>query len=294
MIVNPQLFNYRLIISALLVIVTALGVFSFTNYKSIKSYEEFLKQEKLLLEKELTEMLTTYDVLSQDYNLVSSQLHNAKLETKTVLDSLKSLKNNLSLNTNFKAQLLELKTKRKLLLATVDSLNSANVKLQKEKHYAINTIEKSTQAIRELKATNTTLNKTIDNVAILKANSVTVTALKIDNSKKKATLKAKRVNAMDICIYLTENPLIEKGEKEIYIQILRPNNNVIADKGEVIFNNTSLIYSKKEVINFNNTDLKICTTVTTYVEDRPLEKGHYFINVFHKNTKLGSTSIQLQ
>ncbi|WP_299524943.1 hypothetical protein [Winogradskyella sp.] len=294
MIVNPQLFNYRLIISSLLVVLTVLGIYSFNNYKSIKSYEEFLKQEKLLIEKELSEMLNSYDDLSQDYDLMSSQLQEAKLEAKTALDSLRLLKSDLSIITRFKDQLLVLKTKSKVLLATVDSLNSANLKLQKEKRYAMNKIEKNTLTINALEEANDALNKTIDEAAVLKANGVDVTTFKINNSKKKATSRARRVNAMDVCIYLTENPLTEKGKKEIYLQIVSPDNNIIADKGEVFFNNTSLIYSKKEIINFNNKDLDICTTVATYKEDRPLEKGTYFINVFHKDRKLGSTSIQLK
>ena len=294
MIVNPQLFNYRLIISSLLVVLTVLGIYSFTNYKSIKSYEEFLKQEKILIEKELSEMLTSYDELSQDYDLMSSQLQEAKLETKTALDSLRLLKSDLSIITKFKSQLLVLKTKGKVLLATIDSLNSANLKLQREKRYAMNTIEQKTLAINALEEANDALNKTIDNAAILKANGIAVETFKINNSKKKSTLRARRVNAMDVCIHLTENPLTEKGKKEIYIQIVSPDNNIIADKGEVFFDNSSLIYSKKEIINFNNKDLNICSTVATYKEDRPLKKGVYFVNVFHENRKLGSTSIQLK
>ncbi|WP_426432210.1 hypothetical protein ACPX19_06460 [Winogradskyella sp. HB-48] len=294
MIVNPQLFNYRLIISSLLVVLTVLGVYSFTNYKSIKSYEEFLKQEKVLIEKELSEILVSYDELSQDYDLMSSQLQEAKLETKIVLDSLRLLKSDLSIITKFKDQLSVLKTKSKVLLTTVDSLNSANIKLQKEKRYAMNTIKSNNITINALKVTNDSLNETIDNAAILRANSVNVEAFKIDNSKKKATLRARRVNAMDVCISLTENPLTEKGKKDIYIQIVSPDNNIIADKGEVFFNDTSLIYSKKDVVNFDNKNLNICTTVATYKEDRPLKKGTYFINVFHENRKLGSTSIELK
>jgi len=91
MIVNPQLFNYRLIISSLIVVLAVLGIFSFTNYQSIKSYEQFLKQEKHLIEKELSDMLTSYDDLSIDYNLASAQLQEAKLETKNTLDSLRLL-----------------------------------------------------------------------------------------------------------------------------------------------------------------------------------------------------------
>ncbi|MCT4630764.1 hypothetical protein [Winogradskyella sp.] len=294
MIVNPQLFNYRLIISSLLVVLTVLGIYSFTNYKSIKSYEEFLKQEKVLIEKELSEMLTSYDELSQDYDLMASKLQEAKLETKIALDSLRLLKSDLSIITKFKDQLLILKTKSKVLLATVDSLNSANLKLQEEKRYAMNTIKNNALTIDALEETNSKLHKTIDNAALLKANSVKAEALRINNSKRKSTQRAKRVNAMDVCVFLNENPLTEKGDKEVYIQIVSPDNNIVADKGEVFFNNTSLIYSKKEIINFNNKDLNICTTVATYKDDRPLKKGTYFINVFHKNRKLGSTSVLLK
>ena len=95
MIVNPQLFNYRLIISSLLVVLAVLGIFSFTNYQSIKSYEDFLKQEKHLIEVELSEMLKSYDDLSQDYDLMASQLQEVKLETKNALDSLRLLKSDL-------------------------------------------------------------------------------------------------------------------------------------------------------------------------------------------------------
>jgi hypothetical protein len=294
MIVNPQLFNYRLIISSLLVVLTVLGVYSFTNYKSIKSYEDFLKQEKVLIEKELSEILTSYDELSQDYDLMSSQLQEAKLETKIALDSLRLLKSDLSIITKFKDQLSVLKTKSKVLLATVDSLNSANLRLEREKRYAMNTIKNNNLTINALEVANDSLNETIGNAAILRANAIAVETFKINNSKKKATLRARRVNAMDVCISLTENPLTEKGMKDLYIQIVSPDNNVIADKGEVFFSNTSLIYSKKEVVNFDNKNLNICTTVATYKEDRPLKKGTYFINVFHENRKLGSSSVELK
>jgi hypothetical protein len=133
MIVSPHIFNYRLIISSLLVVLTVLGIYSFTNYKSIESYEKFLKQEKSLIENELSAMLTSYDDLSQDYNLMASQLQEAKFETKNTLDSLRLLKSDLSIITRFKAQLLVLKTKSKVLVNTIDSLNTANKKLEQER-----------------------------------------------------------------------------------------------------------------------------------------------------------------
>jgi hypothetical protein len=294
MIVNPQLFNYRLIISSLLVVLTVLGIFSFTNYKSIKSHEEFLKQEKFLIEKELSEMLTSYDDLSQDYNLIAYQLQEAKVETKNTLDSLRLLKSDLSIITRFKDQLIVLKSKSKVLLSTIDSLNSANIKLRKEKRYALNTIEKKTLAINELEATNDSLNRTIDNAATLKASNIQAQAYKLKSEKKRFTERAKRANAIDVCITLTENPLALKGKKDIYIQIVSPQGNVVSDKGEIVFGDTSLIFSKKEIVNYDNDNLEICSAIIAPDEDQPFLKGYYFINVFHENVKLGSTSIKLK
>ena len=294
MIVNPQLFNYRLIISSLLVVLTVLGIFSFTNYKSIKSYEEFLKQEKFLIEKELSEMLTSYDDLSQDYNLIASQLQEAKVETKNALDSLRLLKSDLSIITRFKDQLIVLKSKSKVLLSHIDSLNSANVKLRKEKRYALNTIEKKTLAINELEETNDSLNRTIDNAAKLKASNIRAQAYRLKSGKKRFTERAKRANSIDVCITLTENPLALKGKKDIYVQIVSPQGNVVSDKGEIVFGDTSLIFSKKEIVNYDNDNLEICTAIIAPDEDQPFLKGYYFINVFHKNIKLGSTRLKLK
>jgi hypothetical protein len=293
MIVNPQLFNYRLIISSLLVVLTVLGVFSFTSYQSNKSYEEFLKQEKFLIEKELSEMLSGYDDLSQDYNLMASQLQEAKLETRIALDSLRLLKSDLSIITRFKEQLIVLKSKSKVLLSTIDSLNSANIKLQKENRYALNTIEKKSLAINQLEGANEALNKTIVNAATLKASNIEAKAYKLKSGKKRFTERAKRANAIDVCFTLAENPLTQKGKKDIYIQIVSPQGNVLSDKGEVIFGNSSLIFSKKEVVDYSNDNLEICTAIIGNDADQPLLKGYYFINVFHENKKLGSTSLKL-
>ncbi|MDP5082246.1 MAG: hypothetical protein NWP87_06270 [Winogradskyella sp.] len=293
MIVNPQLFNYRLIISSLLVVLTVLGIFSFTNYKSIKSHEEFLKQEKILIEKELSEMLTSYDDLSQDYNLIDSQLQKAKLETKNALDSLRLLNSDLSIITRFKEQLIVLKSQSKVLLSTIDSLNGENLKLTKEKRYALNTIVEKTTAINKLEQVNETLNKTIENAATLKASSVGARAYKLKSGTKRYTERAKRANSIDVCITLIENPLALKGKKDIYIQIVNPQGNVVSDQGEIIFGDTSLIYSKKESVDYENNNLEVCAEVIAANEDQPFLKGYYFINVFHENIKLGSTSIEL-
>ena len=294
MIVNPQLFNYRLIISSLLVVLTVLGIYSFNKYKSIESYEEFLKQEKVLIETELSGLLSSYDELSQDYNLMASQLDEAKLETKNALDSLRLLKGDLFIVTKYKEQLIVLKSKSKVLLSTIDSLNSANLELKKEKRYALNTIKSNKVTINDLEDANNALHESIDNAALLKSSHISVQAYKLKSGKKRFTDRARRANTIDVCMTLNENPLALKGEKDIYLQIVSPQGNVVSDKGEMFFGKTSLNYSKKEVINYTNQNLEVCMAIIKDKNDQPFSKGYYFINVFHENVKIASTSIELK
>ena len=91
MIVNPQSFNYRLIIGSLIVAVTILTVYSFTSFQSIRAHEQFLEQEKKLVESELSQMITRYDDVSISNDLLSAQLEEAKFNTKIALDSLRLL-----------------------------------------------------------------------------------------------------------------------------------------------------------------------------------------------------------
>ncbi|RCW93864.1 hypothetical protein [Winogradskyella arenosi] len=294
MIVNPQLLNYRLIVSSLLIVLTVLGAYSIDKYKSVESYETFLEQEKVLIETELTELLSSYDALNKDYDLMSLQLKKAQEETRTTLDSLRILEGNLSIVTKYKAQLAVLKLKSKNLLATIDSLNLVNKQLQEDKRYALNTIKKNSSTISDLEETNSVLNASLNTASVLKASHINAESYKLKSGKKRITDKAKRVNAIDVCITLNENALAERGNKDIYIQIVNPSGNVVSNTGEVVFGDSSLIYSQKKVVNYKNENLEICTPIIADNKDNPLLEGYYFVHVFHENTKLGSTSLKLK
>ncbi|MEP5255763.1 hypothetical protein [Winogradskyella rapida] len=294
MIVNPQLLNYRLIVSSLLIVLTVLGAYSIDKYKSVESYETFLEQEKVLIETELTELLSSYDALNKDYDLMSLQLKKAQEETRTALDSLRILEGNLSIVTKYKAQLAVLKLKSKTLLATIDSLNLVNKQLQEDKRYALNTIKKNSSTISDLEETNSVLNESLNTASVLKASHIKAESYKLKSGKKRITDKAKRVNAIDVCITLNENALAERGNKDIYIQIVNPSGNVVSNAGEVVFGDSSLIYSQKKVVNYKNENLEICTPIIADNKDNPLLEGYYFVHVFHENTKLGSTSLKLK
>lgn len=294
MIVNPQSFNYRLIIGSLIVAVAVLTVYSFTSYQSIVAHQQFIEQEKKLVESELSQMITRYDDVSISNDLISSQLEDAKKSTKLTLDSLRMLRSDLTVLSKFKDQLFSLKLKNKALFKTIDSLDEVNKGLEKEKLLAYYELRKQKRANTSLIKENEDLEKSIEKGALLTANSFHAKGFEKFFGAKRSSNKAKRVQSIEVCFTLAENSLTEAGEKEVYIQILNPKNNVVADKGAIQFGDSSLIYSAKELINYNNEVLEVCMDVDADIDEQPLVSGTYYISIFHKDRKLGSTEVKLK
>lgn len=294
MIVNPQFFNYRLIIGSLVVTIVVLAVFSFTSYESVKEHQLFLEQEKKLVETELSQIIEQYDDVANTNANLASKLEDAKIDAKIALESLRLMKSDLSVISRFKSQLVTFKDKNKQLFETIDSLNLVNKNLEKDKLIAHNELKKQVDANSSLIRKNKSLNKTIERASFLTANSFKAKAYQNSKGKLFETKTANKAETIEVCFTLAENALTEKGSKELYIQIVNPKNNVVSDKGFIEFGDSSLIYSKKTIINYDNKVVDVCTNIMAVPLEVPLMKGTYFISVFHKDRKLGSTQIELR
>lgn len=292
MIVNPQFFNYRIIIGSLILGITALGVFSFNSYESSKAHQQFLDQEKKLVESELSQMIIRYDDLSLTGELISEELDSAKKTTNSALEQLRLMKSDFSVLTRVKSELSKIKSENSVLFRTLDSITSQNERLEKEKQLAYTELNEQKKSNTSLLKINKSLNNSIEKGALLTANSFKAEAYK-SGVNASSTTKAAQANRIDVCFTLAENKLTDKGMKDIYIQILNPLNNVIGNKGAVEFGQFLLFYSHKQRINYNNDVINVCTSIPAQENDKPFTEGTYYVSVFHKERKLGSTQIEL-
>ena len=293
MIVNPQLFNYRLITGSLIVGIAVLSIYSFTNYQSIQAHQQFLEQEKNLINIELSNMIKRYDEVSQKNNLITSQLDQAKEETQIALDNIKQLQDQLSVIPEIQHQVSVLQSKNKELNNAILSVNQKNADLEAENLKAYNELQNQFATNSSLLEENKTLKETLKKASVLTANSFKAIALNKVFGKTVVTSKATKTNSIEVSFTLGQNVFAEAGEKDIYIQILTPSNNVFADKGAINFGESSLIYSIKKIIPYNNTDLDVSISINAEEDDQPLIEGTYYISVFNKEHKLGSTQLKL-
>ena len=293
MIVNPQLFNYRLITGSLIVGIAVLSIYSFTNYQSIQAHQQFLEQEKNLISIELSNMIKRYDEVSQKNNLITSQLDLAKEETQIALDNIKQLQDQLSVIPEIQHQVSVLQSKNKALNNAILTVNQKNADLEAENQKAYNELQNQFSANSSLLEENKNLKETLKKASVLTANSFKAIALNKVFGKTVVTSKATKTNSLEVSFTLGQNVFAEAGDKDIYIQILTPSNNVFADKGAINFGESSLIYSIKKIIPYNNTDLDVSISINAEEDDQPLIEGTYYISVFNKEHKLGSTQLKL-
>lgn len=300
MIVFPQTYNYRLIIGSLILALSVLGVFTVHNQNKLEEYNSYLAQEKKLIQNELSEMISRFDTIDVENKELSKQLEKSKLKLEQALDSIKTLKVSANLLTHYRSKVEMLKDERNQILNLVEKLESKNKTLQTEAAQSKQQLTSVKKLAVTLKDTNVELekdNKTLKQ-QIVAASQMQVTMLdakavkRVGRNKVVTTDKAKRTNKLLVEFIIPKNNLVTTGVKDIYIQIVNPNNNVVSNKDQVKFGKQTLIYSKKLDVNFTNEDVEVSTFIDAD-EDEPFKEGVYFVNVFNKENRLASTSILL-
>lgn len=282
MIVNPQLFNYRLIKSSLVIVIAVFGVLGYLKYQSIEAQNVFKEQENKLIEHELAEVLRQNEQLTQQKTAILNDLQQAGQLLTYAQDSIAELTSNLSVLQGVKAENNRLKQQLahadKMVAQTANQVEALQQELQ----------AKETDAL----ATTTPI-KTETN-AILATSFISVKGFETNSVARYATYKAKRINNLEVCFNLSGNEEITPGNKNVYVQIINPENNVLADKGVIKNNEHSLVYSYKAIVEYYNQNTKVCVAVEADRDDKPLQKGNYKINIFNDFTLIGSTELLLE
>ncbi|WP_417855805.1 hypothetical protein [Xanthomarina gelatinilytica] len=293
MIVNPQLFNYRLIIGTLVIAVVVLGSYSFSKYKTLKNHQEFVEQETLLVQNELNEMIKSYDAVKADNNTIQLELNKAKTHLTNVLDSLLDFNTDASVISKYKNQLAILKKEKARLFAKAEMAQKQNRSLEVELYSMSQNFMNQQQYLKDLETENELLSKTIKKIVSVTAANVNAIALNTVNSK--SDIKTNNINDLDhieVCLTLLSNEFTPKGNKNIFVQIIGPDNTLVVERGHVKFKNNTLDYSGMTVVNNNYDNMDVCTKIN--VESKNLLKeGTYNVLIYNDDLQIGKTELEL-
>ncbi len=290
MIVNPQEFNYRFILGSVIVAFMVVAAFGIVNYNDLKSDTDFLRQEKKLLRQELSSFIDSYDELGTENDSMKMLYDQALLRARHALDSLNVLKTDVALLSHVQSELMELKKQSKTW--KVDSLNLLIRDLKTDKEQMSRALIEQTIESDQLRVQNKYLSEMIKAGNRIYANSFRAAAQRLESDAQlTVTQRANKADQIEVCFVLGKNPLAESGKKELYLQIVGPDNNVINDKGAVNFGELSLIFSSRMEVEYDRTDLEICEIIPN---SEAFKKGSYYISVFEKERRLGGTRLELE
>ena len=276
-----------------------LGVFSTSLYKEKVENEKVLVDEKTKVLNELNQMAAQYDVAMSENKVVNQNLVEAKARIESLIDSLKVSETNVKSLWKFKKKYLALQKEMDFILTENDKLKVENQLLattldSTKVDYELKLAERTTFT-DSLLVQNTALVDIVEGAAVLSANSMNVTGvIERSSGKQIPTERARRSDKIRICFTVAKNKLVQVGDKELFVQVIDPKNNILGVNEQITFGEEVLNYSLISKFNYENQSLPICEYLAKKNDDVDFEKGTYKVNVFNGKELVTSSQFTMK
>ncbi|WP_299676255.1 hypothetical protein [uncultured Tenacibaculum sp.] len=295
--VKPNGFKY--LIATLVILIV---VYSFKLNSDYKKLEDAFSEQKIELQAELDEIIDDYKNINVKNKDLSQRLIKEINKIIILRDSIKNLKkSNYNLIVKYSRRIVKLERENRRLFIQVDSLNKQNYELLQENIVVKNELEEKNASQKTLTRKNNSLIKErkalkakVDEAGIIKVNNISAFAMKERSSGKLTTTsRSRRTDAFKIKFDLEPNPITTPGKKEILIQILDENKNVIAAKGDKkIKSGETIVFSDNIFADYDNNQLGVVSLILVNRGD--ITKGLHTINTYVDGIFTGKTQVKLR
>ena len=284
-----------LIIAVSVLVIALIGItyLLFTEKQSNRELIEEFALEKEDLENEYTRFAQQYDelklIVSNDS--LSILLEQEQIKTQRLLEELRTVK--ISNATEIRRLKKELASLRKIMIGYINQIDSLNKLTNQQKQVIAEVTQKYNAASRQisnLSEEKKNLNKKVTLAAQLDATNIWIEP---KNKRDKKVKKVKDIVKFAIGFTIVKNITAETGERTLYVNIYKPNNEVLTKNAANTFEyeNRSLPYSIKKYIEYNGEEQSI--TVFWNVEEY-LSAGTYRVDIFADGTMIGSQRFELE
>lgn len=257
------------------------------NIELVKNFE-LDKQE---LENEYAGFAKQYDELkfTIQNDSMAEKLTAERAKVQHLLEELRSVKSsNASEIRRLKG---ELATLRKVLVSYVkqiDSLNRENQGLRIQAQEITARYEQAAAQASTLAQEKENLTEKVSLAAQLDATGITLQA---KNKKGKIAKKIKDITKLQINFNISRNVTAETGTKTLYVRIVKPDNSILGNAGSFSYENRTLPYSLKKIIEYTGEE----QAITVYWDvNEFLYAGQYRVEIFTENQLIGSRKIPLE
>lgn len=260
--------------------------------KELEELRQLAEMDRREMENQYAEFAAQYGEMKKDIrdDSLVARLDAEQKRAENLLKELKELKSNSS------AEILRLKkelaTVRAVLrdyVRQVDSLQQINDALMSERDQALADAERTRRDNAAVNEQNTRLTEKVAVAAQLNATGISILAVKKNGKEAR---RAKDIKRFTINFTLTRNVTAATGARQVYIRMLKPNQQVLAPSGQFPYENANIEYSAVKTIEYTGEEQRI----TMYVEAGSdyLEPGNFSAFIFVDGQMVGSGSITIK
>jgi hypothetical protein len=283
----------KVILGIAVVLLLGTAFYTFNLYNDSAETQKQLTEEKALVLKDLNSMAQQYDAAIGENEVANQKLVEARERIEGLMDSLKTSENSVRSLWRYKKKFLALEDEMDALLAENDSLKVENSLLATSLDSTKIQLEERIVFNDSLLAQNTELATIVEDAAVLGAVGLKGFGVIVRSSGKLIpTERARRADKVRVCYTVSKNKLVAPGDKEFFVQVLDPNDNVLGLNEQIQFEENVLNYSLISKFNYESNNLDICE----FIEARgdKFEKGRYLVNVFDQNNLVSSSQFELK
>ncbi len=283
----------KILTGVLAVALLALGIYTIKFYNEEKENKAILTKEKEVIEDELNDLIIKYDEAIDENEIMDQNLVDARNRIERLLDSVEDNEANLVLISRYRREISNLKSEKDRLFRVVDSLNRQNQMMTQTLDSTNVILEQRTRVSDSLQTTNQDLSNKVDRASQLKITSLRGEGVIVRNSGKLVeNERTRRIDQVRTCFTITANDLAGPGERNMYVQVYNPENELVGDEIVVEHDGGAMVYSAASKVYYENNELDVCLLANTN-EDKLLE-GTYKVYVYADATLLGTASFSLR
>jgi len=274
-------------ITVILALALAFLVYSYFGQKNrMQEMETVLTAEKDSLAHELMLMVHGYDTLRSNNDTLNAHLEKEKNRIKQLLSINAS---NVQLIKKYKSEISTMREIMKSYIVQIDSLNTRNKILVAENQDIKQQITEVQKSNVELSRVREELSSKVTIASVIQAKDVKTTTI---NKNRKETSRLDRIDKIQVCFTLRENPIASAGKKIVYLRIIRPDSLVIASSSDNLFefNGKKAIFTASREVDYMNQDIDMCI----YVDKNPdFVLGNYQAELYLDGNMIGGCSFIL-
>ncbi len=290
---DNQTKNFKRIIIFLIILLVGLGAYTLILFQDSQANQQDLQEQKMAIAQELGDLKGTYDALLQDYQLQDQELIEARARIAQLLDSVESAKPSMAIIKRYRIEIARLKEERTMLFARADSLIQVTQSLSFMVDSTRVVLNQTRLESDDLRQKNKDLERILEKGAQLQIIDFSSSAVIVRRSGKIVdTKRASRADKIRACFTITPNAVAAPGERNLYLQVINPKNNLIGNRMTSEQGQERLYYSATTQVDFQQEEIDVCIMVGAQEDD--LIAGRYVLNLYQDSTRLATTTMLLK